>query len=86
MVLSRLLHQTFQQKICQAVDMGYMQPAFPVTKFHDLAQNTNHNPVILLFLINLVRDHLNETALLCVKFDGVKDTLKHHLASNGRLM
>ena len=49
----------------------YVHTALAISKFHDLAQNTDQHPAILLFLKNLVRHHCHQAALFRIQFDRI---------------
>ena len=71
LIFVRFPKQAFQQKFRNRLDMQHVKAAFPIPEFHDMAQDRNHKAGILLFLKHLVRDHLDELPLLCVKHDGI---------------
>ena len=75
MVFVRFLHQPFQKHTGQLVDVFHMQSAFSVSKFHDLAQNTYHDPVIFFFLIDLICNQCDQPPLFRIQFDRVKYSL-----------
>ena len=71
MIFVRLPDELFQNHRRQCINIEYVHTALAISKFHDLAQNTDQHPAILLFLKNLVRHHCHQAALFRIQFDRI---------------
>ena len=54
-----------------------MRAAFPISKFHDLAQHPNQHGRIVLLLTDLPGHQLHQTPLLFIELDGICHTAVH---------
>ena len=79
MILVSFLYQTFQEHTGQFVDMFHMQSTFTISKLYDLTQNTYHDPVVFLLLINLIRYQCDQSSLFCIQFDRIEYSLINNL-------
>ena len=78
-IFVRFLDQAFQQNFCDNVDPENMLPAFSVSVAHDLTQNTDHDLVVLLLFINLIRHKRDQSSLFGIKFNCIKYPAVHDL-------
>ena len=63
----RFHHQLAQQQLCHCANVADMGTAFMVAKLHHVAENFNHQVVILLFLVNLVGYQFHQPLLIGIK-------------------
>ena len=80
MILVGFLYQPFQEHTGQFVDMFHMQSTFTISKLYDLTQNTHHDPVVFLLLINLIRYQRDQSSLFCIQLDRIEYSLIDNLS------
>ena len=80
MILVGFLYQTFQEHTGQFIDMFHMQSTFSISKLYDLTQNTYHDPVVFLLLINLIRYQRDQPSLFCIQLDRIEYSLIDNLS------
>ena len=82
-VTVRLGQKPFQQHLGEDADVEDMQAAFGVAEFDDVRKDRDHELVIVLPLVELVRDRGGELLLLREKHDCVLDAAEDDLAAIG---
>ena len=73
-----LLHQPVQKQIGQGADVQDVQPAFAVAELHHMAQDADHQHIVMLFFVHLIGDKAGEPLLLGIQHQDVLYPAQHH--------
>lgn len=75
-----LSDQLTQQKFGENMDMQNVQPALAVSKFHDIAEDLDHQTALFFLFVDLVGDKPHQFLLLGIEHDGIDDAAMHDTA------
>ena len=78
-IFVRLLDKLFQNHRRQCINIEHMRATLAISKFHDLAQDADQHPAILLFLKNLIRHQCHQPSLFRIQFDRIQHTPVYNL-------